>query len=145
MKFETKRLPLKLDYAALDGSEIRLLPSLKGGGLSHCTLPPKCISQAVRHKTVEEIWYFIQGHGAVWRKQRSRSKTVKVGAGISLTIPVGTHFQFRNTGSESLRFLIATIPPWPGSDEAVRVKVWPPAIDISVREEYARRTTECTS
>jgi mannose-6-phosphate isomerase-like protein (cupin superfamily) len=122
MKFETKRLPLKLDYAAPDGSEIRLLPSLKGGGLSHCTLPPKCISQAVRHKTVEEIWYFIQGHGEVWRKQKSRSKTVKVGAGISLTIPVGTHFQFRNTGSESLRFLIATIPPWPGSDEAVRVK-----------------------
>ena len=45
MKFETKRLTLKPDYAAPDGSEIRLLPTLKGGGLSHCTLPPKCVSK----------------------------------------------------------------------------------------------------
>jgi mannose-6-phosphate isomerase-like protein (cupin superfamily) len=122
MIFETKRLPLKPNYLAPDGSEIRLLPTLKGGGLSHCMLPPKCISQAVRHKTVEEIWYFIQGRGEVWRKQGSRSKTVKVAARTSLTIPVGTHFQFRNTGSESLCFLITTMPPWPGSDEAVRAK-----------------------
>src|SRR5213592_1925837 len=121
MKFETKRLPLKYRHAP-DGSEIRLLPSLKCGGLSHCTLPSKCVSRAVRHKTVEEIWYFIQGRGEVWRKQASTNKTVKVAAGVSLTIPVGTHFQFRNTGSEPLCFLITTMPQWPGSDEAARVK-----------------------
>jgi mannose-6-phosphate isomerase-like protein (cupin superfamily) len=47
---------------------------------------------------------------------------VKVNAGVSLTIPVGTHFQFRNTGAVPLRFVIATMPQWPGSDEAVRVE-----------------------
>jgi hypothetical protein len=48
---------------------------------------------------------------------------VKVGPGISLTIPVGTHFQFRNTGSEPFRFIIATMPPWwPGVNEAFFVE-----------------------
>ena len=32
----------------------------------------------------------------------------------------GRDFQFRNTGAASLCFLIATTPPWPGEDEAVR-------------------------
>jgi hypothetical protein len=43
--------------------------------------------------------------------------------GVSLTIPVETQFQFRNTGQEPLRFVIATMPPWPGADEAVPVEV----------------------
>jgi mannose-6-phosphate isomerase-like protein (cupin superfamily) len=51
---------------------------------------------------------------------------VKAKVGVSLTIPVGTHFQFRNAEAVPLRFIIATIPPWPGSDEAVRVEDrWP--------------------
>ncbi|MCX9012793.1 MAG: cupin domain-containing protein [Candidatus Methanoperedens sp.] len=120
--FETKQLPEKYDYLAPDGSEIRLLPEMKGDGLSHCTLPRGGISQAVTHKTVEDIWYFIKGKGKVWRKQGGREKVVDVGPGICLTIPTGTHFQFRNTGQEPLRFIIATMPPWPGKDEAVRVK-----------------------
>ncbi len=39
---------------------------------------------------------------------------------ISLTIPLRTEFQFRNTHAEPLKFIIITIPPWPGPDEAVR-------------------------
>jgi mannose-6-phosphate isomerase-like protein (cupin superfamily) len=42
--------------------------------------------------------------------------------GTCLTIPVGTHFQFRNPGREPLCFLIVTTPPWPGAQEAVRVQ-----------------------
>jgi mannose-6-phosphate isomerase-like protein (cupin superfamily) len=45
---------------------------------------------------------------------------VEVRAGCSLNIPTGASFQFRNTGSEPLRFVIVTIPPWPGEDEAVQ-------------------------
>jgi hypothetical protein len=37
----------------------------------------------------------------------------------SLNIPLGTRFQFRNTGAEPLCFIIATLPPWPGEDEAI--------------------------
>jgi len=125
-QFETKQLPTKVDYRAPDGSEIRLLPSLKGGGLCHCTLSSKGISLAVRHHTVEEIWFFIRGQGQVWRKLKDREEVVEVDAGVSLTIPVDTHFQFRNTGTEPLCFLIVTMPPWPGSEEAVRVNDhWP--------------------
>jgi mannose-6-phosphate isomerase-like protein (cupin superfamily) len=120
--FETKHLSEAYDELAPDKSEIRLLPNMRGGGLTHCTLPPHGISLAVKHKTVEEIWYFILGHGQVWRKQRDREEIVDVGPGICLTIPPGTHFQFRNTEKEPLCFIIATMPPWPGEEEAVRVQ-----------------------
>jgi mannose-6-phosphate isomerase-like protein (cupin superfamily) len=119
--FETKRLPEDYDELAPDKSEIRPLLSTKGAGLAHCTLPPHGISLAVKHKRVEEIWYFIQGHGQVWRKQGDREEIVDVGPGICLTIPPGTHFQFRNTDKEPLCFIIATMPPWPGEQEAIPV------------------------
>jgi mannose-6-phosphate isomerase-like protein (cupin superfamily) len=37
--------------------------------------------------------------------------------GISLTIPTGTGFQFRNIGETPLKFIIAAMPPWPGEEE----------------------------
>lgn len=117
-----KKLGKQYDYLAPDKSEIRLLLDMRGGGLAHCTLPPDGISFAVKHKTVEEIWYFIQGQGQVWRKQGSQEEIVKVGPGICITTPPETHFQFRNDGNEPLCFLIATLPPWPGEQEAERVK-----------------------
>ncbi len=126
MSFETKKLPIHLDYLAPDGSEIRKLPDLRAGGLSHCTLPPRSVSQAMTHRTVDEIWYFIEGQGEMWRKLGSHEEIVRVHSTICLTIPVGTHFQFRNLGSRPLRFIIATMPPWPGAAEAVKVKgIWP--------------------
>jgi mannose-6-phosphate isomerase-like protein (cupin superfamily) len=122
LDFESKKLPEMYDYLAPDGSEVRLLPDVKGGGLAHCTLPPSGTSLAVSHRTVEEIWYFIQGKGQVWRKQGNREEIVDVDPGMCLTIPPGTHFQFRNTGQELLCFLVATMPRWPGKQEAVRVQ-----------------------
>ncbi len=73
----------------------------------HCTLPPHKISLAVRHKTVEEVWYFIEGRGEVWRKQGNHEEVVEVKSGVCITIPTGTHFQFRNTGNEPLQFIIS--------------------------------------
>ena len=121
-KFETKHLPSYYDDLAPDKSEIRLLATMKGGGVCHCTLPPRGISLAVKHKTIEEIWYFIQGLGQVWRKQDNYEEIVDVSPGICLTIPTGAHFQFRNVGWEPLCFVITTMPPWPGEQEAVRVE-----------------------
>ena len=118
--FETKQLTEKYDYLAPDGSEIRPLPEMKGGGMAHGTLPPDGVSKAIRHKTIEEIWYFLEGEGEVWRKDGDQDKVVKVFPGICLTIPTGTHFQFRNTGKEPLCFIMATMPPWPGDGEVVR-------------------------
>ena len=123
-----RSLPEKADEIAPDGSEIRLLPRLNGGGLCHCTLPSKGTSLAVAHKTVEEIWYFLQGKGQVWRKLQEHEEVIDVCPGIGITIPVGTHFQFRNLSEEPLCFIIATVPPWPGKQEAERVgDHWPTA------------------
>jgi mannose-6-phosphate isomerase-like protein (cupin superfamily) len=125
---DTKSLPEDYEIAP-DGSEIRPLQRLGRGSLAHCTLPEDRTSYAVSHKTIEEIWYCLQGHGQIWRRKGETEVVVDVGPGVSLTIPTGTHFQFRNTGGEPLRFVIATMPPWPCDDEAVRVQGrWEPKI-----------------
>ena len=117
-KYETLLLPSEYTHLAPDGSEIRELLTLPGGGLAHCMLPAGKVAVAVKHRSVSEIWYFINGHGQVWRKQPELEEIVDVGPGVCITIPLGTRFQFRNTGLAPLEFLIATMPPWPGSEEA---------------------------
>ena len=110
------------DVLAPDGSEIRLAGRVAGASMVECTLPPGGVSAAVRHRTVEEVWLVVGGAGEVWRSRDGRQTTLPVGPGSWLTIPVGTHFQFRTTGRVPLRIVIATTPPWPGADEAVRVE-----------------------
>jgi mannose-6-phosphate isomerase-like protein (cupin superfamily) len=119
--FESNRVKAKYDLLAPDGSEIRLLHSLSGASVAHCALPVGGLSIPVTHRTVEEVWFFLSGVGQVWRKQGEREQVLAVQPGVSLTIPLGAHFQFRNTGDAPLEFLIATTPPWPGEDEAVVV------------------------
>lgn len=114
-------LPKDYNYLAPDGSEIRLLAQGSHGGLAHCTLPPGKISIGQVHKTVDEIWYFLSGVGHVWLRSGRQERMVKATPSLSLLIPVGTHFQFRNDGSKPLCLVIATMPPWPGKAEAVEV------------------------
>jgi mannose-6-phosphate isomerase-like protein (cupin superfamily) len=121
MAFETTQLGTGVDAIAPDGSEIRFLGQRAGGSFVHCTLPVGGVSLAVRHRQVEEIWYFLSGKGEVWRAQDDVEAVVPVGAGTALTIPAGAHFQFRNTGDAPLVLVLATMPPWPGAEEAVRV------------------------
>ena len=119
--WNTANLSEDYDYLAPDGSEIRLLPEVGGGGLSHCTVPVNKVSTAVVHRTVGEIWYFISGNGEVWRKKGKQEAVDAVGSGCCLNIPCGTSFQFRNIGDEPLCLIIATISRWPGPQEAVEV------------------------
>lgn len=127
MPFVTNSLSADIDVIAPDGSEIRLLAQTGRASAVHCTLPPGGVSKAVRHRTIEEIWYFLSGEGEVWRAMDSEAETTAVHAGTALTIPTGADFQFRNTGDSPLCFVIATMPPWPGEDEAIRVPDhWPP-------------------
>lgn len=77
---------------------------------------------AVTHRTVDEMWYVVSGRGHVWRMRDDQESVVDVEPGVSLSIEVGTHFQFRNTGDEPLCILINTMPPWPGENEAVGVE-----------------------
>jgi mannose-6-phosphate isomerase-like protein (cupin superfamily) len=92
-------------------------------------LQPKAVSRAVGHRTVEEIWYFTGGTGRLWRKLGDREEIVEVAAGVSITIPTGTHFQFRCDGAEALEAVAVTMPPWPGGDEAYAVPgKWEPTV-----------------
>ena len=117
--FESNQVADDYDVLAPDGSEIRLLHQLDGVSVAHCSLPVGAASIPVRHRTVEEVWFFLAGRGQVWRRQGEGEQVLDVAAGASLTIPLGTDFQFRNTGDVALEFVIATTPPWPGEDEAV--------------------------
>lgn len=111
---------------APDGSEIRPLLQSTRASMVHTTLPPGGISRAVRHQSVEEFWYFLDGEGEVWRRFDGREETVAVRPGVAIYLPVGASFQFRATGREALTFVIVTIPPWPGEQEAVRADDhWP--------------------
>lgn len=128
-QFTEMRLPVKPDVAAPDGSDVRILLGLNGGGMAHFELPPGETAVAVAHKTVEEIWYFVGGRGEMWRKQGDREEVVAVEPGVCLTIPLGTHFQFRSFGYQSLEAVAVTMPPWPGEGEAYVVEgKWTPTV-----------------
>jgi mannose-6-phosphate isomerase-like protein (cupin superfamily) len=108
---------------------VRILLGLEGGGMAHFELSPGEISTAVTHKTVEEIWFFLQGRGEMWRRQNGEETIVPVDPGVCLTIPLGTEFQFRSYGHEPLAAIGVTMPPWPGEGEAVVVRgKWEPTV-----------------
>ena len=119
---QTNQLPSDYTVLAPDGSQIRELVGVDGGGMVHCTLPRGKTSIAVAHRTVEEVWYFLSGRGQVWRRREGRESIIDASPGTALTIPLGASFQLRNTGAEDLCFIIVTIPPWSGEEEAYPVE-----------------------
>lgn len=127
MSFETRRVSPTPDVIAPDGSEVRVLCATSRGSMACFTLPPRAVSKPVAHRTVEEVWYFISGAGQIWRALDGREEIVAVGPGISISLPVGTRFQFRNDGDTPLTAIGVTMPPWPGDDEAYEVEgAWQP-------------------
>jgi mannose-6-phosphate isomerase-like protein (cupin superfamily) len=119
--FGTQQLPAAPDAVAPDGSDVRILLQLGRGSMAHFELAPGQVSRAVAHHSVEEIWYVVAGHGRLWRRQDQRQETVELRAGTCVSIPVGTHFQFRADGDGPLAVVGVTMPPWPGEDEAYDV------------------------
>jgi mannose-6-phosphate isomerase-like protein (cupin superfamily) len=127
--FDTKRLPVAPDAVAPDGSDVRLLLGLAGGGMAHFELGPGEVSTAMTHRRVDEIWYFLSGRGEMWRKRDAYEEIVPVDPGVCLTIPVGTRFQFRSFGHEPLAALGVTMPPWPAEGDATAVEgKWKPTV-----------------
>jgi mannose-6-phosphate isomerase-like protein (cupin superfamily) len=120
------QLPAALDAVAPDGSDVRVLLRLSRGSMAHFELGAGRISRAVAHRTVEEIWYVLGGQGQMRRRQGDRQETVALRPGTCISIPPGTHFQFRADGSGPLTAVGVTMPPWPGADEAYEVPgTWP--------------------
>jgi mannose-6-phosphate isomerase-like protein (cupin superfamily) len=108
------------DAIAPDGSEITLRVGAPDGAtrasLCEVRLRAGAVSRPVRHRSVEEIWYVLEGAGDVWR---GGAGIVAVRPGDALVIPAGSSFQFRAGPGAPLRFLCYTAPPWPGPDEAL--------------------------
>ena len=108
---------------APDGSEVRILAATSRGSMAQFTLPPRAISKPVAHRSVEELWLVLRGQGRMWRKLGDREEEiVDLRPGVSIAIPVGASFQFRNDGADPLDCVGVTMPPWPGMDEACEVK-----------------------
>ena len=129
---QTPPLPLSRrtaqpDAFAPDGSEIRLLADGRHGAgkssMVEVALPAGQVSRPVFHRTVEEIWYILEGRGRVWRcpagADPASAPPQDVSPGDALVIPTGWRFQFASGPGSALRFLCHTTPPWPGEYEAV--------------------------
>ena len=119
--FASMQLPVERTVVAPDGSDVRVLLGLTGGSMAHFSLGAGQTSAAVMHRTVEEVWYVVAGRGEMWRKQGERVEIVALLPGLCLTIPLGTHFQFRAPPDQALAAVCVTMPPWPGDGEAVAV------------------------
>lgn len=127
--FTSTRLPVDPTVVAPDGSAVRILAGLAGGGMAHFELAAGQVARAVTHRTVEEIWYVVAGRGEMWRRQGDREQIVVLEPGVCLTIPLGTHFQFRAASDASVAAVAVTLPPWPGESEAVFVDgPWPASV-----------------
>ncbi|HSG24775.1 MAG TPA: cupin domain-containing protein [Anaerolineales bacterium] len=111
------------------GADIRFLVSGKTGNMIHSTVPPHQINRATVHATVDEFWYILEGHGQIWRDNRSESSVTELIPGTSIHIPAGTAFQYRNVSNSDLRFICIAMPPWPGESEATYVEgIWSPTV-----------------
>ncbi len=103
--------------------------------MAHFELPAGAVSHAITHRTVEEIWYVLSGHGDLWRRQEDGERIDTLGPGTSVTIRLGTAFQFRADHGAWLCFVAITIPPWPGMDEGVKVTgPWTPTVASGRRQ-----------
>ncbi|WP_209382744.1 cupin domain-containing protein [Rhizobacter sp. AJA081-3] len=124
--FATMRLPELPTVVAPDGSDVRVLLGLPAGGMAHFELAAGQVAKAVTHRSVDELWFVLAGHGQMWRRQGEREEVVALEPGVCLSIPLGTHFQFRASATEAVSAVAITMPPWPGEAEAVPVEgPWP--------------------
>ena len=88
MSFVTRLRNNKPDAIAPDGSEVRILATTARGSMAEFLLPPGQISIAVAHHTVEEVWFFTQGQGQLWRKNEKAEEIVQIRLGLSISIPM---------------------------------------------------------
>jgi hypothetical protein len=116
--FDTKRIPDAPDAIAPDGSEVHLLGSLPRGSMA--VLPPGAgggvESRLSSHSRGDLVLY--RGTRLDVAQARRPGRDHRGAPGVSITLPIGTQFQFRCDGGARLEAVAVTMPPWPGADEA---------------------------
>ena len=99
------------------------------GNMIHSTVPSGQINRATVHATVSEFWFVLEGQGEIWRRDKTGERVTDLVTGMSVDIPLGTAFQYRNVGQEPLKFICISMPPWPGDQEATHLDgIWEPTI-----------------
>ena len=122
-------LPSEADAKSPAGADIRFIMDGPTGNMIHSTVPPGQINRATIHATVGEFWHVLQGEGEIWRRDADEERITRLAPGVSIDIPVGTAFQYRNTGDQDLTFLCVSMPPWPGDHEASHIEgAWEPTV-----------------
>ncbi len=124
---QTRSFPETPDARSPAGAEIRYLMEGATGNMIHSTVSPGQVNRATIHATVSEFWYILSGSGEIWRRDNGAEKVTVLEAGVSIDIPVGTAFQYRCTGTDTLQLLCIAMPPWPGDQEATVIQgPWTP-------------------
>ena len=123
------RLPPVADVTSPAGADIRFIMDGPTGNMIHSTVPPGQINRATVHATVSEFWHILEGEGEIWRRAGEKEKITRLTTGVSIDIPVGTAFQYRDIGQTPLRFICISMPPWPGDHEATHLEgAWTPNV-----------------
>jgi mannose-6-phosphate isomerase-like protein (cupin superfamily) len=133
MTFTTRHIGEAAEVIAPDGSEVRILCQTGRGSMAHFRLAPGAIARAVAHRTIDEVWFVVSGRGRMWLRHQGDGgdleEIVELRAGLSLSIPLGTHFQFHAADDAPLAAVGVAMPPWPGEDEAYVVEgPWQPTV-----------------
>lgn len=122
-------LPIHPDARSPAGADIRFIMDGATGNMIHSTVPPGQVNRATIHSTVSEFWHVLEGEGEIWRRFEDVEKITSLTSGVSIDIPVGTAFQYRNTGTSPLKFICISMPPWPGDHEASHLEgAWPATV-----------------
>jgi len=104
-------------FTTKDGSEIRELlahrnSSLRQQSLGEARLPAGGQTTPHFHPKTEEIYYILEGTGAMRIGDESRH----VGPGDAIAIPPGFEHQITNTGDEVLKFICCCAPGYENED-----------------------------
>lgn len=122
-------LPVTPDAKSPAGADIRFIMDGDRGNMIHSTVPPGQINRATVHATVSEFWHVLEGAGEIWRKDQLEERVTPLVPGVSIDIPTGTAFQYRNVGDQPLKFICISMPPWPGDHEATHLTgKWQPTL-----------------
>jgi mannose-6-phosphate isomerase-like protein (cupin superfamily) len=119
---QTRSFPSTPDARSPAGAEVRHLVEGPTGNMIHSTVPPGQVNRATVHATVSEFWHVLSGEGQIWRRDDNVEEITTLERGVSIDIPVGTAFQYRCTGIDSLEFLCISMPRWPGDTEATVIE-----------------------
>lgn len=123
---QARRLESTRRIARMRGHGPRPLAEEKTEHLAHHLIPAGTASSATQNRTVEALWYVIEGNGQIWRARDAEEVVDGLAEGDSIRIPAATSFQFRAAKEADLKLLMSSAPPWPGAEEALPVTgKWP--------------------